>query len=607
MKLPVTLRAYARDARDAFAHAPVEVLMGVALAVTFSFAVRDEGSDWWIRIFVAAVIALPLVFAASVLRARGVLSAAARWGATALALAAAGAYAVWLFDPELESEEWRAAALAAAAWLALLLAPYPGAEADRRRRTWRFDALLLARILGVGLYGAALFAAMAGAVAAVTSLFELRTPAHLYEDLAGAIFFALVPLVVAGGLPVLVAEATESAPLRAVRLAGRYLYAVVLLVYLAILFAYTIKVAATGDLPKNLLSPIVLFAGLAGLLGGLFLEPLQDDPESRGVARLVRFFPALLLPLLPLPIWAVGIRQDQYGWTEFRYLRLLVLCAMAVLAVWGTVRLARRRPPLLSPIPAVLAAALFLGVVGPWSAQAVSRRDQSARLRGALAEAGMTRGGRLVRPLLAPGQTSPKPTTLPAGQYASISGALSYLYDAHGAEVASRALGANVGVYDNGWQAVAALAINAGCRREAAEMYFGSLPAGTPIATTGGTVFLVSTDNRTRGRKHASRTTTLAIEGSTITFNRGGAAPWSARADVAPLARTLAATAAAECQGPIRNVVINPETARVPLLDAQRRPRGELVVTSVTYGRPGSTSKDAMRLERVEGMVIVRE
>ena len=605
MKLPVTLRAYARDARDAFAHAPVEVLMGVALAVTFSVSVRDPDSEWWIRIFVAAVIALPLVFGASVLRARGVLSDAARWGATALALAAAGAYAVWIYHPDLESEGWRAAALAAAAWLALLLAPYPGAEADRRRRTWRFDALLLARILGVGLYGAALFAALAGAVAAVISLFELRRPEHLYEDLAGAVFFALVPLVVAGGVPVLAANATESAPLKAVRLAGRYLYAVVLLVYLAILFAYTVKVAATGDLPRNLLSPIVLFAGLAGLLGGVMLEPLQDDAESRGVARLVRFFPALLLPLLPLPIWAVGIRRDQYGWTEFRYLRLLVLCALAVLAVWGTVRLVRRRRPLLSPIPAVLAAALFLGVVGPWSAQAVSRRDQSARLRAALAEAGMTRGGRLVRPLLPQGKASPAPATLPTEQYRSISGAIRYLYDAHGAEVASRALGADVGVYDSGWQAVAALAINEGCRRDlTTETYYGSLPTGTPIPTGGGTVFLVSTDRWVRGGNRARGTAELVPQGTAVIFNRGGPAAWSARAELAPLTRLLTANGA-DCQGPMTNVVIAPEQARVPLLGARGRPRGELVVTSMSYGSPGSGR--AMRLERVEGMVIARE
>lgn len=91
MKLPGTaLRAYFRDARDAFAHAPVEVVMSVALAVTSSIAIRERDAECWVRVFAAAVLPLPLVFGASVLRARSVLSAGARWGATALALACAG-------------------------------------------------------------------------------------------------------------------------------------------------------------------------------------------------------------------------------------------------------------------------------------------------------------------------------------------------------------------------------------------------------------------------------------------------------------------------------------------------------------------------------------
>lgn len=609
MKLPGTaLRAYFRDAREAFAHAPVEVLMGVALAVTFSVSIREQDAEWWVRVFVAAVLALPLVFGASVLRARGVLSKGARWGATALALVCAGAYAAWILSPSLESEGWRAAALAGAAWLALTLAAFPGDPAGRRRRFWRFNALLLGRILAVGLYGAALFAALAGAVAAVTSLFELRTPEHLYQDLAGAVFFALVPWVVAGGVPVLAAEGDGRSPLTVVRRAGRYLYAVVLVVYLAILFAYTIKVAATGDLPKNILSPIVLFAGLAGLLGGIFLEPLQDDPESRGVARLVRVFPALLLPLLPLPIWAVGVRQDQYGWTEFRYLRLLVLLALAVLAVWGTVRLARRRPPLLAVVPAVLAAALLLGSVGPWSAQAVSRRDQTARLRTALTEAGMMRGGRLVRPLLPPGQPSRTPATLPDDQYANVSGALRYLYDAHGAAAAGRALGTSVARYENGWQAVSALAIRGGCRRDSTGMYIGSLPGGAPIPTSGGTLYLVSTDPWRRDGNPAAGAVDIAVEGTTATVTRRGPTPWSARADLAPLARILVESRSAECDGAAQNAVLTLQNARVPLLDAQGRALGELVVTSMRYGgsSPDPANTKAMKVQGLDAVVIAR-
>ena len=36
-----------------------------------------------------------------------------------------------------------------------------------------------------------------------------------------------------------------------------------------------------------------------------------------------------VLVLLPLAVWAVWVRRDQYGWTESRYLRLALLVALA--------------------------------------------------------------------------------------------------------------------------------------------------------------------------------------------------------------------------------------------------------------------------------------
>jgi hypothetical protein len=616
MKL-TALRAYLRDARDAFVHAPVEVLIGVCVAVTFSVSVRATGGEgeWWVRVFAAAVVALPLVFGASVLRARGVISAAARWGATALALAVAGGYAAWIFDPGRSAEGWRAAALAAAAWLALALVPIPGGgdEAERRWRFWRFDAFLLARILTVGLYGAALFAALAGAVSAVTSLFELDAPDHLYQDLAGAVFFALVPWVVAGGVPVLAAEGSDrsAVPLTAARRVGRYFYAVVLVIYLAILFAYTLKVLATGDLPKNILSPIVLIAGLGGLLGGIFLEPLHDDPESRGVGRLIRAFPALLLPLLPLPIWAVGVRQDQYGWTEFRYLRLVILLALLVLAIVGTVRLVRRQRPLLALVPALLAAALLLGSVGPWSAQAVSRRDQSARLRAGLTEAGLLKEGRLTRALLAPGQNPARPDSLPGEQYRRISGALTYLYDAHGPAAVRRVVGVEVKGYENGWQLVHALGVREGCRSGAPRFLFGHLAANTAIPVQAGTAFLISTEaiDRVGTASRAPGEILMEVQGTVVTLGMGGG---RYRSELAPLLRTLAARAPGACgDQPASNTALSLADARVPLLDAAGTSRGELVVTSVSFSNmrtdsAGRAAPGPMRVERVGGMAVVR-
>ena len=616
MKLPGTaLRAYFRDAREAFAHAPVEVLMGVVVAVTFSIAIRaegQEGGEWWMRVFAAAAIALPLVFAASVLRARGVVGGPARWGATSLFLAVAGAYAMWIFDPDLPSEGWRATALAGAAWLALTLVPLAGGGDDeaRRWRFWRFDALLLARIITVGLYGAALYAALAGAVAAVVSLFELDAPDHLYQDLAGAVFFALVPWVVAGGVPALAAEVRDrsSVPLTAVRRVGRYLYAVVLVVYLAILFAYTVKVLATGDLPKNLLSPIVLFAGLAGLLGGIFLEPLLEDPESRGVGRLVRAFPALLLPLLPLPIWAVGVRQDQYGWTEFRYLRLVVLLALLVLAIAGTVRLVRRRRPLLALVPALLAAALLAGSVGPWSAQAVSRRDQSARLRSALADAGLMRGGRLVRPLLPPKAGPTERVTLAPDRYERVTGSLRYLFRTHGPRAAARVMGADLRAYEYGEEVIQALAIREGCRVQHQVVVWGELPEAAPMRVRGGTLYNV------HSREMGAPPGTELVVAVPITLGTTAArlelGGLRARAELAPLVARIRARPLEECEGTSTgHTTLAVDDARVSLVDEQGRARGELIVMRIGYG---STSSDTtgrplppLRLMQVQGLAVV--
>lgn len=609
-----SIRGYLADARDAFAHAPLEVAMGIFVAITFSISLRANGQEgeWWVRVFAAAVIALPLVFAASVLRARGIIGAGQRWALSAAVLAAVALYARFLFHPDLESEGWRAAALAASAWLALTWAPLPGVaeEEGRRRAFWRFNAMLVTRILTVGLYGAAMYAALAGAIGAVTTLFELKTPADLFGDLAGIIFFALVPWLVAGGVPDLAAapRADGVVPLTAVRRVGRYLYAVVLVIYLAILFAYTVKVLATGDFPKNVLSPIVLFAGLAGLLGGMLLEPLQDDAESRGVARLVRTFPALLLPLLPLPVWAVWMRRGQYGWTEFRYLRFALLATLLILAAWGTMRLIRRRRPLLVQIPAALAVALTLASLGPWSAQAVSRRDQSGRLRAALTEAGLLRDGRLTRALLPPRTEPARRTTLPAERYRAVSGSLEYLYRAHGPATVTRVMGAPVAAYDGAGGVLAALAVAEGCATDGVRRLAGSLADTASLPVAAGVLYRISADEAA----DTTRALRATLAGTAVTVEQAGR--WRARADLTPILRQLDARHPGACVEEYGNAAgkLAIANVRFSLFDQAGRPRGELIVTSAGFTNSVAVARakprtGPMRLDGLEGLVLLRE
>ncbi len=621
--IPRSIRNYTRDAAGAFSLAPVEVVLGLLAAAWFSVALRADGMDTWAKGATAAALALPLVFGLSVLRARSTVSSGVRWAGTAAVLVAAAGYGLFVVSTDRDAEVWRFMALLGAAATALSLVPVVGVVGHERRRWefWRFNALLVGRVVSVVAYGLALYGALAGAVAAVSSLFELKTPEHLYQDLFGAVFFALVPWVVVGGLPALAAEsADEGEAPRGVRLLGRYLYAPVLVVYLAILLAYAVKVGVTGEMPKNILSPIILLAGLFGFLGSLLLEPLRRDPEHSGVSRLVRAFPAFLLVLLPLAVWAVWVRREQYGWTEFRYLRFALLLALGALAVVGTYRLVRRREPLLLLVPAVLGATLLLSAVGPWSAPAVSRRSQEARLVSGLREAGLLADGRYSGPLLpldSLGRVSgsgDEVRTIPEPLHGQITGSVTYLYSAHGVDALKGIFPQDLSRYDSGWQLASAIPIRPGCAPGVEVQSAGAtLPAGTPVpGLEGGTLYRVERASRQVPAQTAS--IRVQVEGAELRVSVARAEPWIARVDLRPLVERLAATGPEECAPGFRfaSTALSPDEALRTLTDENGRVRGQILLTDVGIDRRSPeprtrATRGAFQLEYASVLVIVRE
>ncbi|HEY7768724.1 DUF4153 domain-containing protein [Longimicrobium sp.] len=570
-----TLRAYAADARAAATSAPVEVLLGVLASVTFSVWLRNsaDGETWWVRVATAVAIALPLVFAASVLRARGVISAAARWGATAAVLGVCAAFGALWMDPDRSAHGWRWFMLAAAAALVLgMTAGLPWRERDRRR-SWSFAWRLAERLVGVVLYSVALYAILAGACGAVVNLFDLRTPEHLFGDLAGVVFFAVAPWIFVGGTHRLIAPPADAGVPLAVSRLGRWLYAPVLVIYLLILYAYALKVLATGELPKNLVSPLVIAAGMIGFVGAVLLEPVHGDDEHRGLALLVRWMPALLLPLLPLAFWAVLERLGQYGWTEFRYLRVTVLVVLSILAVLGTLRLVGRRPPLMSTIPVVMAAALLIGAIGPWGALAVSKRDQTARLRTALAEA-------RIDPRRLPGDT----VTLDSALYERVVGSTRYLLEAHG----RRALVAVVPSLPDSvspWEVARELGLRRGCGRDET---WRAAPIGWEggiAGVMGGVIVPVSAED--------GRSTQIEAQGTayrvTLAGERFGieGAGWRAEVSLARIRQQAMATRTSDCDGWMGPQAKLPSSAALlPLVDAQGRVRAQLLMETITVGGP---------------------
>lgn len=585
-----TLRAYAADARSAFSAAPVEVALGVLLAVALSVEVRSKGftEKEFARLAASVALALPLVFSLSVLRARGVVSALVRWAGTAAVLAACAAFGAAALHDDRAAHWWRWALLAAAAVMLLVLtAALPRHERDRRQE-WAFAWRVVVRLVGIGLYAVALFGMLAGAVAAVVSLFDLSKPDHLYTDLAGAVFFAFAPWIFVGGIHRLSAPAPDGVPEPVSRL-GRWLYAPVLVVYLLVLYAYAARVLITGELPRNLVSPLVIAAGLIGLVGAVLLEPVHGDEEHRGLSMLVRAVPALLLPLVPLAAWALLARLGEYGWTEFRYVRLAAVAAIGVLAVMGTIRLVRRRPPLLTSVPAVFAAVLLLSALGPWSAPAVSRRDQTARLRAAFREA-------RVDPRRLPRDTVTVDSTL----YARINSGAAYLTEAHGIGALRKVVPTLPDSTRATWRIAEQLGIRGGCR-PSRPLFATVAWEGGAAGVMGGTVQQVSLHGLdTIAVRMGGATLRLWLQGEVVGVDAGG---WRASADLAPLRRTLETGVECETEG---RATFSAADALLPLRDASGAVRGQLLVTGMgLIPEPGTPGPVTPGFGSVDGLVVL--
>ncbi len=392
MSLPPILSFLVR----AWARLPLETT-AVALAVfgAISMIHHDPPSLWHVRLLLAGLLTVPLVFAARERAGRHVPVTGALLGATVLG-------AIVLATPTPHHLDrpaflWGLGLCGAAA----LLAPFVAAAPRFSQFVRRFaEELTAACLLG----GLALLALLIVGFA-IDELFEVNTKRLTADAMiltaAAMLLTALDRLmpdrVTAGKVP----EIWR----RLVLAIGAPFVAVML----GILVVYELSVLARGELPRNLLSPLIIGAGFTGtfctlVVSAILAEPVGTGPLSpaephrflrRRSVQLVRAFPLVLLALLPMALVAIAVRIEQYGLTPFRVMRLAALLCLAVIGVLGTWRYLRKREPLTWQAPALVAAFALAIAMGPGSAIELSIRSQAARLERQLTAAGVT--GREVR------------------------------------------------------------------------------------------------------------------------------------------------------------------------------------------------------------------
>ncbi len=162
---------------------------------------------------------------------------------------------------------------------------------------------------------------------------------------------------------------------KALEVLVKYILIPLVILYLIILYAYSLKIVINWNLPKGWVSYLVIALSFLGFIIQILINPIQKTSDSRPIKRFHPWFYYLLLPLIGLLFVAIFKRINEYGITENRYFVL-------VLALWI---LAMTLYMLFSKIKRILAFPLSLAIItlfisiGFWGVFSVSTNSQVSR------------------------------------------------------------------------------------------------------------------------------------------------------------------------------------------------------------------------------------
>ncbi|MEW5795073.1 MAG: DUF4153 domain-containing protein [Candidatus Zixiibacteriota bacterium] len=303
--------------------------------------------------------------------------------------------------------------------LHFLVAWLPWTGRDQVVGFWQYNKTLFLRLLISGLYSVVLFLGLALALAAIDHLFEADIQPETYFRLWITIVGLFFTWVVLAGVPKDLAALNQSDEYPSgLKVFTQFILLPLVGIYFVILIAYEAKIIIEWNWPRGWVSELVLWYAVIGILSSLLLHPLRERIESRWIEAISKWYYLSLVPLVVMLFLAIMRRISDYGVTENRYFVLAMAVGLAVGV--GYMIVSKRKDMRLIPIIICLIA--FLSAYGPWSAFAVSRGSQQARLAALMARNGMLVEGTAQKP--------PAEPTLEDRQ--QMSSATSYLNEMHG-------------------------------------------------------------------------------------------------------------------------------------------------------------------------------
>jgi hypothetical protein len=306
----------------------------------------------------------------------------------------------YLIDPlKRETDIFRFILLALAFHLSVSFAAYFGK--GHINAFWQFNRIIFLRFLIGGIYSAALFLGLAAAIGSMNFLFNFKfqwdTFAILWVWIAGifqTVFFL-------SGVPANLNELEEDKTYPGgLKIFTQFVLIPLATVYAIILLAYEAKILIEWELPKGLVSNLILGYAVFGILSLLLIYPVRDQDENKWLKTFSRSFYYVLIPLILLLVWAVLARVIDYGITEERYFLIILAGWLAFINAYFLLSKSQN----IMIIPFSLCLVTVLSVYGPQGAFSTSRRSQINELKQLFEKHRSLEGDKIIKLKIKPGK-----------------------------------------------------------------------------------------------------------------------------------------------------------------------------------------------------------
>lgn len=149
-------------------------------------------------------------------------------------------------------------------------------------------------------------------------------------------------------------------------------------IYTLILYAYFIKILIDFNWPSGTVSNLILWYSIIGAIILFFLKPINT--LNSWIKTFVKWFPKATLPLIILLFISIGIRINQYGVSENRYLVVIMgIWCLGIMIYWS---FAKDKKTILIPVSLVLVA--LISFFSPLNSFVIAKNSQNNRFEDIL-------------------------------------------------------------------------------------------------------------------------------------------------------------------------------------------------------------------------------